>query len=249
MEFDTRLAADGADSLIAPAADGGQDQLIDQRMAGFDLDEPEVPRDELPVLLEALLLAAPGAVSLNELSGASGWPVAAIREALNELEGAGVRGWVVQRHGQSVQLATNPAYAEQVRRLLGFEREARLSAAALETLAIVAYQQPVTRSAIEAVRGVDSSGVLTTLMSRGLVEPKQRPDLPGQPFEYRTTTAFLQHFGIRSLSDLPDLSGPDGSDLGQALSVAVEEAQRAEPELELAGAMIQHASMGELANP
>ncbi len=88
-----------------------------------------------------------------------------------------------------------------------------------------------------------------SLMSRGLVEPKQRPDLPGQPFEYRTTTAFLQHFGIRSLSDLPDLSGPDGSDLGQALSVAVEEAQRAEPELELAGAMIQHASMGELANP
>jgi segregation and condensation protein B len=106
----------------------------------------------------------------------------------------------------------------------------------------------VTRAAIEAVRGVDSSGVLTTLMSRGLVEPRQRGDLPGQPFEYRTTSAFLQHFGIRSLSDLPDLSGPDGSDLGQALASAVDEAERAEPEFELAGTMIQEASAGELAN-
>ncbi|MBX3070106.1 MAG: SMC-Scp complex subunit ScpB [Thermomicrobiales bacterium] len=248
MDLDVSPIAEGLVSEHAMPSASGQDQLIDQRMAGFGFDDPDVPREELPLLIEALLLAAPAAVSLHELSGASGWPLAAVREALDELESAGERGWVVQRHGQSVQLATNPRFAEQVRRLLGFEREARLSAAALETLAIVAYQQPVTRAAIEAVRGVDSSGVLTTLMSRGLVEPRQRTDLPGQPFEYRTTSAFLQHFGIRSLSDLPDLSGPDGSDLGQALASAVDEAERAEPELELAGTMIQEASAGELAN-
>ena len=249
MDLDVRLITEGVVPVTVTPAAGPQDQLIDQRMSGFDFDEPSVPRSELPVLLEALLLAAPGAVSLHELSAASGWPDTAVREALSQLETSAEHGWVLQRHGQSVQLATNPNFAEQVRRLLGFEREARLSAAALETLAIVAYQQPVTRSAIEAIRGVDSSGVLTTLMSRALVEPKQRMDLPGQPFEYRTTPVFLQHFGIRSLSDLPDLSGPDGADLGHALSTAVEEAERPEPDLELAGTMIQQASTGELANP
>lgn len=224
-----------------------QDQLIDQRMAGFDADEAHVPRAELTMLIEALLLAAPGSVTLGELSAASGWPVSVVSEALTEFEAGALRGWVLQRHGSSVQLATNPRYAEQVRRLLGFEREARLSAASLETLAIIAYQQPVMRSAIEAIRGVDSSGVLTTLMTRSLIEPRQRTDLPGQPFEYRTTPVFLQHFGIRSLSELPELGDPEGNDLGQALSSAVEEAVRAQPGFELAGTVIQQ-SASELTN-
>ncbi len=233
---------------ILDAGRGPEDQLIDQRMAGFGFDDGSVPREELPVLLEALLLAAPGPVSLNELSVVSGWPVSIVAEALEEWQGDELRGWVLQRHGATVQLATNPRYAEQIRRLLGFEREARLSAAALETLAIIAYQQPVPRSAIDAVRGVDSSGVLSTLLSRSLIESRQRVDLPGQPFEYRTTPVFLQHFGIRSLSELPQLNGPDGADLGNALSHAVEEAVRQQPDLELAGAMIQPSSISELAN-
>ncbi|MGE3798723.1 MAG: SMC-Scp complex subunit ScpB, partial [Thermomicrobiales bacterium] len=173
-----------------------------------------------------------------------------IRESVNRLEERSDSGWVVHWHGTSIQLATNPRYAEQVRQLLGYEREARLSAASLETLAIIAYQQPVTRSAIESVRGVESSGVLTTLLNRGLVESRQRMDLLGQPFEYRTTPAFLQHFGIRSLEELPALNGPDGVDLGDVLSATVEESGEMEPRLELAGAMIQPASGGsELSNP
>ena len=219
-------------------------------MAGFALEpDDELPLAELSALIEALLLAAPGPVALSELSSVSGWPVPVVRETLEKFDERAESGWVVQWHGKDVQLATNPRYAEQVRRLLGYEREARLSAAALETLAIVAYQQPVIRSGIESVRGVDCSAVLTTLLNRNLVESQQRLDLPGQPFEYRTTPAFLQHFGIRSLEELPALNGPDGADLGDMLATAVEESGDHEPKLELAGAMIQSVSVaGELAN-
>lgn len=234
-----------------PVAGPVQDHLIAQHMAGFNDDqEEEIPLGELPAVIEALLLAAPGPVSLSELSSVTDWPKDVVKETLSALDQQAGRGWVVQWHGQSVQLATNPRYAEQVRRLLGYEREARLSAAALETLAIVAYQQPVSRSGIESVRGVDSTGVLTTLLNRNLVESNQRADLPGQPFEYRTTPAFLQHFGIRSLDELPILNGSDGADLGDMLATAIEESVATKPSFELAGTMIQPVSgTGELANP
>ncbi len=246
-----QLETDVVQILETPVAGQEQDRLIAQRMAGFsDGVEEEIPLAELPALIEALLLAAPGPVALNELCSVSGWQKDVVRETLTELDSRSGSGWVVQWHGQAVQLATNPRYAVQVRRLLGYEREARLSAAALETLAIVAYQQPVSRSGIESVRGVDSSGVLTTLMNRSLIEASQRSDLPGQPFEYRTTPAFLQHFGIRSLDELPVLNSPDGADLGDVLAMAIEESAASEPAFELAGTMIQRASgAGELANP
>jgi segregation and condensation protein B len=92
------------------------------------------------------------------------------------------------------------------------EREARLSTAALETLAIVAYQQPVTRAEIEGVRGVDCAGVLTTLLSRGLIEAVGRLSAPGNPFQYGTTPDFLLHFGLRSLAELPPLGQIEGRD-------------------------------------
>ncbi len=226
----------------APVQDSEPDRLIEQRMAGFEAEDESVSLGDVPSLLEALLLAAPGPVRVADLAEIAGWPVEVIEEVLASIDTAEGRGWVVQRHGATVQLATDPRFASQVRRMLGFEREARLSAAALETLAIVAYQQPVVRTAIEAVRGVDSSGVLTTLLNRGLVESRQRPDLPGQPFEYRTTPLFLQHFGLRSLEDLPELNGPDGADLGDALASTIEEAVRAEPAFELEGSTVQASS-------
>jgi segregation and condensation protein B len=113
------------------------------------------------------------------------------------------RGVVVQRSGDSVQLVSAPRFGQPVARLLGMERTVKLSSAALETLALVAYRQPVTRSEIEAIRGVDSSGVLATLVARELVEPLGRRSTPGNPVEYGTTPAFLQFFGLTSLDELP----------------------------------------------
>jgi segregation and condensation protein B len=231
-------------SGIAP-----DDRLLSQKML-LGEEAAAVPVDELPALLEALLLAAPEMVTVNELAAAAGFDAKFVEDALDLLAEASGRGWVLQRHGQRVQLATAPQYAEHVRRLLGFEREARLSAAALETLAIVAYQQPITRTAIEAVRGVDSSAVLSTLLTRGLIECETRPDLPGQPFQYWTTPAFLQHFGICSLDELPPLPGSDTTGLSEMLREIVEESDRVEPALEIVGASIESTSTTiELSNP
>ena len=238
---------EGADLRPLPLETEQADHLLSQTMipetGAFD-------SSELPMLVEALLLAAPGMVTISELAAAAGFDLASVEAALDLLAEAGARGWVVQRHGNRVQLATAPKYAEHVRRLLGFEREARLSAAALETLAIIAYQQPITRTAIESVRGVDSSAVLSTLLTRELIESENRANLPGQPYEYRTTPAFLQHFGIRSLDELPPLPGPEGSNLAEILSEAVGEIGRTEPEFELSGTAVGAVSADvELANP
>jgi segregation and condensation protein B len=115
------------------------------------------------------------------------------------------RGWVIVRHKDSVHLASAPRFANQVRRFLGMERESRLSGAALETLALVAYRQPVTRAEIEALRGVDSSGVLATLHARGLIEIAGRLPTVGNPIQYATSIDFLRQFGLQSLADLPAL--------------------------------------------
>ncbi len=98
--------------------------------------------------------------------------------------------------------------AEIVERFLGLEATSRLSRAALETLAIVAYQQPVTRPYIEGVRGVSSDGVMKSLLSKGLVQEVGRAEGPGRPILYGTAPDFLQHFGLNSLTELPPLALP-----------------------------------------
>jgi segregation and condensation protein B len=103
------------------------------------------------------------------------------------------------------QLATDPAFAPWVRQLFPAPKPARLSAPALETLAIIAYRQPITRADVEAVRGVNIDGVLQTLMERGLVKIAGRAEIPGRPLVYETTQFFLDHFGLRSLDELPNV--------------------------------------------
>jgi segregation and condensation protein B len=241
------FSGDPADRPSPPLDAGQSDQLLSQTVIA---EFGELQSGELPMLIEALLLAAPAMVTVGELAAAAEFDVASVEAALDVIAETGGRGWVVQRHGNRVQLATAPRFANHVRRLLGFEREARLSAAALETLAIIAYQQPITRTEIEAVRGVDSSAVLSTLLTRELIGSESRTDLPGQPFEYRTTPGFLQHFGIRSLDELPPLPGQDGMNLAEMLSDAVEESRQAVPGLEIVGASLVTASVdAELANP
>lgn len=103
------------------------------------------------------------------------------------------------------QLATDPKYAQWVRQLFPAPKPARLSAPALETLAIIAYRQPVTRADVEAVRGVNIDAVLQTLMERGLVKIAGRAEIPGRPLLYETTQFFLEHFGLRNLDELPNV--------------------------------------------
>ncbi len=210
----------------------------------------ETVEDDIVSLVEALLLASAGPTTIGELAAGAGVGSGDVEYAIEVLQAEENRGWVVQRHGSSVQLATAPRFAEQVRRFLGLEREARLSAAALETLAIIAYQQPVTRSAVEAIRGVDCSGVLSTLLSRNVIESDSRADLPGQPYLYRTTPAFLQHFGLKSLDEMPALNRPDGTSLVEMLASAVEEADREEPGLLVGESLVRERSdAGEITNP
>lgn len=172
--------------------------------------------EELAALVEAFLLVAPEPPTIDELAAGAEVPADEIERALAWLSQQDHRGWVIQRHGRRIHLATAPRFAARIRAFLGMDREARLSAAALEALAIVAYQQPVTRAEIDRVRGVDSSGVLANLHARGLVEPVARLATVGNPIQYGTTADFLKHFGLRSLEDLPPLGEIEGKD-GHAL--------------------------------
>jgi segregation and condensation protein B len=111
----------------------------------------------------------------------------------------------LQQLDGGVQLTTAPEAAPHVERFLGLQARVHLSQAALETVAIVAYRQPITRPEIEAIRGVGSDSVLRTLLKAGLIDRVGRADDVGRPFLYGTTPEFLQHFGLQSLDDLPTL--------------------------------------------
>ena len=132
--------------------------------------QPTVDPADLEALLEALLLVSPEPARLRDLANAAGVAVADVEATLAAMPSGGNRGWVVVRHRDTVHLASAPRFAETVRRFLRLERESRLSGAALETLALIAYREPVTRAEIEAMRGVDCTGVLATLHARGLIE-------------------------------------------------------------------------------
>ncbi len=176
---------------------------------------------ELVALIEALLLVAPEPPTVAELAAAAAVTPPRIDEAMTDMARDQGRGWIVQRHGDHIHLATAPRFARHVSAFLGLEREGRLSSAALETLAIIAYQQPVTRAEIDAVRGVDSSGVLATLHARELIEPVARLAAIGNPFQYGTTVSFLRLFGLASLADLPPLGSLDGADGRNLLEMAM----------------------------
>ncbi|MGH2562101.1 MAG: SMC-Scp complex subunit ScpB [Thermomicrobiales bacterium] len=210
----------------------GQRDLPQQEMLALETLDGPAPGPELLALVEALLLVAPEPVTVDQLAQGAGVAIAQIDETLRAIDELNDRGWVVQRHGSTVQLTTAPRFARYVRRFLHLDREAKLSSAAIETLAIIAYEQPVTRAEIEAVRGVDSSGVIATLLSRGLVEVAGRMQSAGNPFQYGTTPAFLMHFGLRSMADLPPLGHFGGRDAATALKAAVAEADVAQPTAE-----------------
>ncbi len=171
----------------------------------------ESTSDQIIARIEALLFVAAGGISPTQLATALDIPLHVIENNLEILErrlasDSEPHGIRLQRHHDRVQLTTSPDLAMDVERFLGLETSNKLSRAALETLAIIAYQQPVTRPEIDAVRGVSSDGVLKSLLSKGLIQEIGRAERPGRPILYTTTSDFLQHFGLNSLEDLPPLS-------------------------------------------
>ena len=129
-------------------------------------------------------------------------------------------GLALQRQGDKVQMVTAPEIAPYVERLLGLDLSSRLSPAALEVLAIIAYRQPITRAEIEAIRGVNCDGVLRTLSSKGLVGEIGRLEQAGRPILYGTTFEFLQYFGLHGVQDLPPLPKPEDSATTEQASLA-----------------------------
>jgi segregation and condensation protein B len=163
------------------------------------------PAEALASTVESILLVAAEPVSLADLAAATGASRGAIREALALLRRRLTGGIRLQEHAGKFQLVSAPENVDAVQRFLGAVRPAPLSRAALETLAIVAYRQPVTRAEIDSARAVDSDRALRTLLNRELVEEVGRRAGPGRPAEYGTTIQFLEYFGLTSLDQLPPL--------------------------------------------
>ncbi|MCC6628477.1 MAG: SMC-Scp complex subunit ScpB [Chloroflexi bacterium] len=165
-------------------------------------------------LAEAILFVAGEPVPGDRLATALGVDATELPAVLAGLDGAlAGRGLCLLRHGATVQIVTAPDLARGIERYLGLPTVQRLSHAALEALAVVAYRQPATRAQVEAVRGVDSAGVLGTLLARGLIEEVGRLAGPGHPVQLGTTPEFLRLFGLASVAELPALAADDGTPL------------------------------------
>jgi len=181
-------------------------------MSDFEPSPEQTIETDLPlaVKLEALLFVAAEPVTTAQLATALDVAASVIERGLNELDASLFsRGLRLQRHAGRVQLTTAPQLAELIERFLGLEATTHLSRAALETLAIIAYQQPVTRPQIDSIRGVNSDSMMKSLLSKGLILESGRADGPGRPILYSTTPEFLQHFGLNSILEMPPLARPE----------------------------------------
>jgi len=194
-------------SILSQIAPGGE--LIE--IARHPTRETEQTQAlALKALVESLLFVSDEPVPIDKLAAVLDARPDEVSDVLVQLAcDYQVRGFRLQRKGQLVQIVSAPEAAEYIRRFLGLDAGSRLSAAALETLAVIAYRQPVTRNEIQAVRGVDSDSVLRTLLNQGLIEEQGRLDRAGRPILYGTSFEFLQHFGLRDLAQLPPLRDSD----------------------------------------
>lgn len=163
---------------------------------------------ELAALCEAILAVAGEPVGVDALVAAAGEGVTreqvdAALAQLGERHAQPGSGLLVERVGGGYRLATRPEHETALRAFLGLRSRTRLSQAALETLAVVAYKQPVTRADIEAIRGVQAGPLLRTLLQKGLVKITGRAEILGRPLLYGTTKKFLEYFGLKTLNELP----------------------------------------------
>ena len=170
-----------------------------------DIDQ-NLKMSKLKANLEAVLFVAPVSATLSQLASALDITEREIEKVLTQLgEDYQERGLRIQRHAGRIQLTTAPEAGESVERFLGMEITTYLSQAALEALSIVAYEQPVTRPQVDSIRGVNSDGVMKSLLHKGLIQDVGRADGPGRPILYATTPEFLQQFGLNSLEEIPPI--------------------------------------------
>lgn len=184
--------------------------------------------------IEAILFAAGDPVDIKRLCETFELPESAVKTQMDILidEYAKLdRGITIIRLNDSYQMVSVKKYAPQVRKAMDLRRNIPLSQAAMEVLAVIAYNQPVTKSFVEQVRGVDCSGVIGSLTTKGLIEEKGRLELPGRPLLYGTTDHFLRCFSIRSLDELPPIpKDEDKGDRGRQLSIFENEADQTDTE-------------------
>ena len=154
--------------------------------------------------------------------------VVKVMESLEKKLKEQISGLELLRLDNTYQLATRAEYGDYIKKMFDIRRRTPLSPAALEVLAVVAYNQPVTKSFIEQVRGVDCSGVVTTLVEKGLIEERGRLELPGKPLLYGTTKNFLRCFGINDLSGLPPLPKNENAEESTAEQIPLDEETAAE---------------------
>ncbi len=191
---------------MSPDSDATDPGPADAPSAEDDAAPPEPPAQALPALIEALLFVADGPVEASTLARALNVSPRRLERALEPLaESLANRGTRLQTGPEGVQLVTAPETALYVEYFLGLEARRRLSNAALETLAVVAYGQPVTRATVESIRGVNSDAPIATLRTRGLIAEGGRAPGPGRPLLFVTTQRFLEHFGLERPEDLPQL--------------------------------------------
>jgi segregation and condensation protein B len=194
------------DLLPPPESDRPDESDASDESATSNLQSEMPP--PLPSIIEAVLFAADEPVPITrlaEIAGVTPDEARAATDRLNEEYQSGNRSFRVHRVAQGFQLYTRAEYADWVRRLYSHSSTQRLSKAALEVLAIIAYNQPVTRPDIERLRNVDCSGPLLTLLERRLIATAGRAHRPGNPFLYRTTREFLRYFGLENIEDLPQM--------------------------------------------
>ena len=178
-----------------------------------------------PLSIRELATAIKGAgaedeLSPNEFARATEAEIATALEQLKIEYVQEQHAFAIIEKAEGWQLVTDPVFVRWVRQLFPAPKPARLTAPALETLAIIAYRQPIIRADVEAVRGVSIDGVLQTLMERGLVKIAGRAEVPGRPLLYETTQFFLDHFGLRALDELPNVEELRTRHLPVARSVA-----------------------------
>ena len=176
-------------------------------------NQVEMDRDKdssLDRLVEALLFVANEPVIVTDLANALEVDAESVQAAIERLVAESAqRGVSVVRVGPRVQMTTIPEAAPAIERFLGIDHSAKLSPAAMETIAIIAYRQPITRAQVEAIRGVNSDGVIRTLLARNLIEVQGHLEQAGRPALLGTTFDCLQYFGLSSLEDLPPLDELD----------------------------------------
>ena len=163
---------------------------------------------EIRKIIEALLLASPEPLTQAKVNGIFNPDTPNLKEVvltLNEQYVHDDRAFEINKVAGGYQLVSRQEYEHFIRKMLSKSGRLALSSAALDSLAIIAYKQPIGRYEVEAIRGVDSSGVLKTLLNRNLIKIKGRDSGPGRPLLYQTTDKFLEHFGLNRLSDMPKL--------------------------------------------